>query len=191
MSQGGHCRGFRYSAPREVAWPLGHRCQGRPVPRTTSSCIRRPKFFIRTRAQYSWSENVWSLTPLLTPSDLRTLTATRKSWAVSGTTISFSPFIWALRPFGHRGRSQARKRRVSVTPVMKTSPISALTWRDRCSRPEVVSTGMPLRGIVMCLDMRLLAACGEAAESDESDSMSVVLSGPVCDRAARPIATAA
>jgi hypothetical protein len=39
--------------------------------------------------------------------------------------------------------------------------------------------------------MRLLAASIEAAESDESDSMAMGLSGPLCGRAARPAVTAA
>jgi hypothetical protein len=43
----------------------------------------------------------------------------------------------------------------------------------------------------MSFDMRLLAVSEEAAESDESDSMAVGLSGPLCGRAARLAVTAA
>ena len=43
----------------------------------------------------------------------------------------------------------------------------------------------------MSVDMRLLAVSEETAESDESDSMAMGLSGPLCGRAARPAATAA
>jgi hypothetical protein len=59
------------------------------------------------------------------------------------------------------------------------------------SGAEVVLTGVPLRGPDMSFDMRLLAVSKEAAESDESDSMAVGLSRPLCGKAARPAVTAA
>jgi hypothetical protein len=43
----------------------------------------------------------------------------------------------------------------------------------------------------MSCDMRLLAVSKEAAELDESDSMAMGLSVPLCGRAARPAVTAA
>jgi hypothetical protein len=44
--------------------------------------------------------------------------ADRKSSAVTSTTMSRSPFIWAEMPLGHRDLSHAKKPRVSETPVM-------------------------------------------------------------------------
>jgi hypothetical protein len=134
---------------------------------------------------------VWKLTPLLTSSDLRALTAARKLSAVSGTTNRFSPFIWAVRSLGDRDRNHARKPRVSVTPVMNTG-VLFLRWPagTGAAGAEVVPAGVPLTGPDMSCDMRLLAASEEAAESDVSDSVVVGLSGPLYERAARPAATA-
>jgi hypothetical protein len=44
---------------------------------------------------------------------------------------------------------------------------------------------VPLSGPDMSCDMRLLVVSEETAESDESDSMAVSLSDPLCDRTAR------
>jgi hypothetical protein len=43
----------------------------------------------------------------------------------------------------------------------------------------VVPSGMSLRGTDMSLDMRLLTASGETADSDISESMAVGLSDPL------------
>ena len=56
---------------------------------------------------------------------------------------------------------------------------------------EVVPAGVPLRGPDMSCEMRLFAASDETEGSDESDSMAVGLSGPLCGKVARPAATAA
>jgi hypothetical protein len=100
---------------------------------------------------------------LLTSSDLSALTAARKSSAVSGTTIWFSPFIWAARPLGHRDRNQATKPRVSVTPVMKTG-VLFMRWPGGtgAAGAEVVPASVPLRGPDMSYNMCLLAASEEA-----------------------------
>jgi hypothetical protein len=111
-------------------------------------------------------------------------------------TIRFSPFIWAVMPLGHRDRNHARKPRTSLTSVMKTG-VRFRRWPGGAGAAgaEVVPTGVPLRGPDMSqdlsCDMRLLAVSREAAESDESDSMAMGLSGPLCGRAMRPAATAA
>ena len=55
----------------------------------------------------------------------------------------------------------------------------------------MVVAGVPLSGPDMSCDMRLLAVSKEAAESDNSHSMAVGLSGTLSDRAARLAATEA
>ena len=39
--------------------------------------------------------------------------------AFTGTTINFSPFSWAEKPFGQDASNQTRKARVSDTPEIK------------------------------------------------------------------------
>jgi hypothetical protein len=89
------------------------------------------------------------------------MTTARNPSAVDGTTINFSPLIWAVRPPGQDARNEARKLRVSLTPEIK---IGVLLGRSLAGKQVlvtwafgVVQTGMPLRGPDMSLDMRLLA----------------------------------
>ena len=55
----------------------------------------------------------------------------------------------------------------------------------------MVPAGVPLRGPGKSCDKRLCAASEEAAGSDEPDSIAVGLSVLLCNRAARPAASAA
>jgi hypothetical protein len=133
---------------------------------------------------------------LLESSELRALTAARKSSAVSGTIIRLSPFIWAVMTLGHRDRNHARIPRTSLTPVMKTGVrLRSCTGGTGAAGADVLQIGVPLRGPDMSqdksCDMRLFAVSEEAAESDESDFLVVDLSVPLCGRAARPAVTAA
>jgi hypothetical protein len=124
------------------------------------------------------------------------LTTARNPLAVDGTTISFSPFSWALRPVGQDARNHARKERVSRGPVIKMGVLLGrspavkqvlATWA--CG---VVPSGLPLRGPDMSLDMHLFAFSDETTGSDGSEPMDVGLSGPLRrDGAAGPTKTAA
>jgi len=102
----------------------------------------------------------------------------------NGTIINFSPFSWAISPPGHDTQNQARKERMSLATEIKSSVLlirspagmqALATWAI-----EVLPFGMPLRSSEMSLDMRLLVVCIETPRSDESESMTVVLSGPLC-----------
>jgi len=110
-------------------------------------------------------------------------TAALNPSAVDGTTIKFAPFIWAIRPPGQDVRNQARKERVSLTPEINIGVLlgrfpagmqALATWAF-----EVVSSGTPLRGPNMSLDMRLLVVSIETPRSDRSESMAVGLSVPI------------
>ena len=132
---------------------------------TTLSGIPLPRFLNRSRAQRSsGSVKVWKLTSF--PSrDRNALTAALNPSAVDGTTINFSPFIWAIRPPAQDARNRARNEQVSLTPEMKMDLLlghypsgrqALATWAF-----EVVPSGMPLRGPDMSLDMVLLVISDE------------------------------
>jgi len=120
-------------------------------------------------------------THTLPPSrDRSALTAALKPLAVDGTTISFSAFSWAVRPPGQEARNQARKARVSRTPEIKMGVLLGhcpagkqvlATWAL-----VVVPSGLSLRGPDVSLDMHLLTASDETADSDGSEPIGVGLS---------------
>ena len=152
--------------------------------RTTLSGIHLPRFFTRSRTQWSsGSVKVWKLTPSRSSRDRSALTAARYPSAVDGTTINFSLFNWAASPPGQDAHKQARKARVSRTPEIKMgvllgrSPAGTqvlVTWAL-----VVVPSGMSLRGPDMSEDMRLFADSEETAGSDMSESMAMGLSDPL------------
>jgi hypothetical protein len=143
-----------------------------------------PKFYTRSRTQWpSGSVKVWKLTPSPSSRDRSALTMVRNPSVVAGTTINFLRLSWAIRPPGQDARNQARKERVSLTPVIKMGVLLGrcpagkqvlVTWAF-----GVVPSGLPLRGPVMSLDMRLLAISDETVGSDGSEPMAVGLSGPL------------
>jgi len=100
-----------------------------------------------------------------------------------GLTINFSPFSWAIRPPGQDARNQARKERVSLTPEIEMGVLLGRSPAGRLALAtlafEVVPYGMPLRGLDMSLDMRLLVVSIETPGADGSESMAVDLSGPL------------
>ena len=85
--------------------------------RTTSSGMCLPRFLNSRRTQRSSGrEKVWKLTPLLPSRDLSALTVALNPSEVRGTSVSFSPLIWAESQLWHEARNQVRKPHVSVTP---------------------------------------------------------------------------
>jgi hypothetical protein len=126
---------------------------------------------------------VWKLTPSPPSRDRSVLTTALNLSAVDSTTINFLPLSWAVRPPGQDARNQARKVWVSLAPVIKMGVLLGrcpagkqvlVTWA--CG---VVPSGLPLRGLDMSLDMRLLAVSEETVGSDRSDPMAVGLSFPL------------
>jgi hypothetical protein len=88
------------------------------------------------------------------------LTTSRNPSAVDGTTISFSPVSWAIRPPGQDSRYQAWKEGVSRAPVINNCVL--LGWSPAGNQVlatwvcGVVPFGLSLRGPDMSLDMDYL-----------------------------------
>ena len=120
---------------------------------------------------------------LLPSRDRSALTTDLKPLAVDGNTTTFSAFSSVVRPPGQEARNQARNARVSLKRERK---MGVLLGRSPAgmqvlatSALVVVSSGMPLSGPDMSLDMRLLTVSEETAGSDGSESMAVGLSDPL------------
>jgi hypothetical protein len=114
--------------------------------------------------------------------DRNAVTTNLNPSGVDGMTIEFSPLSWAHRPPGQVASNQARKVRVSLTPVTKIVLLGRCpagkqvlaTWA--CS---VVSSVLSMRPD-MWSDMRLLYVSHETAVSDWVEPMAVGLSDPLC-----------
>jgi hypothetical protein len=102
-----------------------------------------------------------------------------KQSADDGTTINFSPFNWAVKPLGQDARNQARKALVSPTPVIKMGVLLRRSPAAATLALEVVPAGVPLRGLDMSWDMRLVAVSVETVDSDGFESMAEGLSVPL------------
>jgi hypothetical protein len=100
----------------------------------------------------------------------------RKSSPVSDTTLRVSPFILAVRPFGHRDCKDGKRPRASATPVTKTgvlffrSPVET-TW---------VAVGLVPTGVSGKARICYEEAAG--SESSEHSARGVLHTHQVCDR---------
>ena len=126
--------------------------------RTTLSGIPLPRFFTRSHTQRSSGRvKVWKLTLPFPSRDRNTMTEAMNPSVVDGTTINFSPFIWAVRPPGQDARNQGRKDRASSKREIEIGILLArcpacrqafATWAFK-----VEPSGLPLRGPDISLDM--------------------------------------
>ena len=98
-----------------------------------------------------------------------------------GTTITFSPLSWAIRPPGQDARNQIWKERVSLKPVIKNGCLVKTFCRQALATwaLEVVSSCMPLRDPDLSLVMHLLVDSDETPDSGGSEPMAVGLSVPL------------